>query len=484
MRRTLGSPLALVATAFLFHANGAQAQVLADAGPLQFTDQELENLLAPVALYPDPILAQVLVAASYPEEVDLAARHVSAYGESRIDDQPWDISVKAVARYEPVLNLMADRLDWTTALGQAYVEQPEDVMAAVQSLRTMARAHGNLVTTEQHEVVVEDRYIRILPAHPRVVYVPVYDPLVVYHRPIVHLGVHRGGWSFGIGFPIGVWLAYDLDWRRRHVFYHGWDPYVYRVGWIPRSRPFIVINHIYVHPRPRVVVVNRRVINRHVDYRRFARYNTVHRQVVWERHDRQTGRRYANRARSWRADGRDDRASRNPSWDRSGRMRANDDDRRAVERSAATPRSRRTQPQQAERRPPSWDRAARSDRADRNASNPSRGRTGRIRANNGDDRAADRPAATPRSRQSTAQRAAPRPQSWSQPQRAERQPVRSNRAETQQQRQSSRPRVDRSRARSAPSRAQRGEARTASPGRSERKSVPKSRSAGRRRGSK
>lgn len=382
MRTTLGSPLALVATAFLFHTTAAQAQVLSNAGPPQFTNEELENLLAPVALYPDPILAQVLVAASYPDEVDLAARHVNIYGQNRIDDQPWDISVKAVARYEPVLNLMADRLDWTTALGQAYAEQPADVMAAVQSLRTMARAHGNLVTTEQHEVVVEDRYIRILPSHPRVVYVPVYDPLIVYHRPVVHLGVYRGGWSFGVGFPIGVWLAYDLDWRRRHVFYHGWDPHVYRAGWIHRSRPFVVVNHIYIQPRPRVVIVNRGVSNRHVDYRRVARYNAVHRQVSWERHDGRAGRRYADTAPSRGISSRDDRAARSPSWDRSGRIRVNDDGRRAVERSTATPRSPRAAPQRVAPQPQRRSSRPQADRSRAPAttrSAPSRARRGEAR---------------------------------------------------------------------------------------------------------
>jgi hypothetical protein len=283
MRKMLASGIAVTAVALLFHSSTARAQAVPYARDVGFTAEELENLLAPVALYPDPILAQVLVAASYPEEVELAAHHLSIYGERSIDAQPWNVSVKAVAHYPPVLNLMADRIDWTTVLGQAYAEQPNEVMAAVQSLRSMARAHGNLVTTDEHEVVMEGRYIRILPAHPRIVYIPVYDPLVVYYRPVVQLGVYRGGWSFGIGFPIGVWLAYDLDWAYRRVYYHGWGASRYGTGWIHRSRPYVVTNTVYVTPRPRIVDANRAVLNRRVDYSRLRSYNTVHRQVTWDR---------------------------------------------------------------------------------------------------------------------------------------------------------------------------------------------------------
>ncbi len=338
----LGLAIAFAAAAPSSDAE-AQASTVAYNVAAQYTAEELDNLLAPVALYPDPILAQVLVAASYPDQVEDAARYVARYGRDRIDQQPWDISVRAVAHYAPVLNMMADRIDWTTALGQAYAEQPGDVMDAVQSLRRMAQAHGNLVTTSEQQVYMDDRYVRIVPARPQVIYVPVYDPLIVYERPIVHLGVYRSGWSFGIGFPIGVWLNYDMDWGHRHVYYHGWDVRGRRNGWYHRSRPYIVVNNIYVHRGPTIVVVNRTVRNRYVDYDRFDRYNYVHRRVAWDRHRRDDGRRYAgNNGPSWDGDrkrdrdddrrdddrrddnrrddnrGNDDR-SRSPSWDRSGR---------------------------------------------------------------------------------------------------------------------------------------------------------------------
>src|SRR5688500_7497508 len=94
----------------------------------RFSRQQLENLLAPVALYPDPLLAQVLVAASFVDDVEEASSFVRRYRDpNAIDDQPWDVSVKAVAHYSSVIHMMADRIDWTIALGQAYVEQPEEV---------------------------------------------------------------------------------------------------------------------------------------------------------------------------------------------------------------------------------------------------------------------------------------------------------------------------------------------------------------------
>jgi len=304
-----------------------------------YSAEELDNLLAPVALYPDPILAQVLVAATFPEQVELAARYVRINGKYGIDEQPWDISVRAIAHYEPVLNLMADRIDWTTALGQAHVMQAGDVMASVQTLRTMARAQGNLVTTAEQEVVVRDRNIYIVPAQPRVVYVPTYDPLIVYHRPIVHVGVYRSGWSFGVAFPIGVWLTYDVDWHERHVYYHGWRDRGHHYGWYHRSRPYIVVNNIYVNPRRTTVIINRYVVNRRVHYDRFDRYDTVHRRVDWDRRRRVEERRYADRDRR-------DRGSRGgPSWDRNNQRRGGAAPRRDVARSepARTP-TRTAQP--------------------------------------------------------------------------------------------------------------------------------------------
>jgi hypothetical protein len=137
-----------------------------------YTADQLDNLLAPIALYPDPLLAQVLVAATFVDQIDEAARWVRSYDQNGVDDQRWDVSVRAVAHYPTVLDMMDDNLDWTTAVGQAYVYQSTDMMASIQRLRAMAQAQDNLVTTPQQEVVVEGGYISIWPANPMYLYVP------------------------------------------------------------------------------------------------------------------------------------------------------------------------------------------------------------------------------------------------------------------------------------------------------------------------
>jgi hypothetical protein len=243
-----------------------------------FSPEQLDNLLAPIALYPDPLLAQVLVAATFPDQIDEAARFVRGSSDpDAIDDQPWDVSVKAVAHYPTVLDMMADKLDWTTALGQAYVNQATDVMTSVQRLREQARSAGNLVTTPQQEVVESDGYIEIWPAEPQYIYVPVYDPAVVYFR--------RGGFftsaliSFGRGFRIGVWLNNDCDWREHRVYYHGWE---HGGGWMGRSRPYVRVTNVYVNANYRNVVVNRNVVRRNINYGALDRYQGVHRGVKYD----------------------------------------------------------------------------------------------------------------------------------------------------------------------------------------------------------
>lgn len=263
---------------------GAQEPTVIKAAAEAWTPEELENLLAPIALYPDPILAQVLVAATYPEEIASAAAYVRRYGTDGLDDQPWNISVRAVAHYAPVLNLMAEGEEWTIALGQAYVEQPKDVMAAVQQLRQMAQAQGNLVSTEQQKVVEEREVIRIEPAQPRVIYVPTYDPAEVYFRPVYVSRAHPAYWSWGVGYPIGSWLTYDFDWWGPGVYYHGW--YASGPSWVVVSRPWVVISPIYVSTRHTTVIVNRRIVNRSFDPRPLRRYTVVHRTTTYDRHGR------------------------------------------------------------------------------------------------------------------------------------------------------------------------------------------------------
>jgi hypothetical protein len=242
-----------------------------------FSSEQLENLVAPIALYPDPLLAQVLLAATFPDQIDEAARTIRAYGAGyAVDSTPWDVSVKAVAHYPTVLSMMADKIDWTTSLGQAYVNQSSDVMDAVQRLRRRARSNGYLVNSRQQEIVDTDGYLYIYPAQPQYIYVPVYDPGYVFLD--YHPGFHVGpAISFGVGFFIGAWLNHDCDWGHHRVYYHGWG----RGGpvWVTRSRPHIRINNIYVNNVYRNVSPNRRVLDRHVNYGALERYNSVHRGV-------------------------------------------------------------------------------------------------------------------------------------------------------------------------------------------------------------
>ncbi|HYK90662.1 MAG TPA: DUF3300 domain-containing protein [Acidobacteriota bacterium] len=268
------------ATTYIAGRTASMPAQFQDQSYVSYSPQQLDNLVAPIALYPDPLLAQVLPASTFPDQIDEAARYARANGSYGVDDQYWDVSVKAVAHYPSVLFMMSDKLDWTTALGQAYVYQSTDVMMAVQRLRGMAHSQGNLISTPQQEVIVQGGYITIVPAQPRYVFVPVYDPAVVYVRRASFGGVFGGVISFGAGFVIGAWLNRDCDWRDHRVFYHGW----HGAGWIGRSRPVVQITNVYVNNRYTNININRTVINRNVNYVGINRYNTVHRDVTFDNH--------------------------------------------------------------------------------------------------------------------------------------------------------------------------------------------------------
>jgi len=215
---------------------------------------QLDDLLAPVALYPDPLLAQILTAATFVDQIDEASRALRANSDPKsIDAQSWDVSVKAVAHYPIVLNMMSAKLDWTTSLGQAWVNQPADVMAAIQRLRAMALKQGNLASNPQQQVIQDGDYISIDPAQAQYLYVPLYDPSIVYYR--------QGGndLSFGARCAIGAWLNYDFNWRSHGIYYHGWESG--HAGWIDRSRPSVVLNNTYVNNRLGNIQVNRGQLN-------------------------------------------------------------------------------------------------------------------------------------------------------------------------------------------------------------------------------
>ena len=209
---------------------------------LSFTDQELDDLFSPIALYPDPLLAQMLPASTYPEEVADAAAWFNNGGDvSMLDEQNWDESVKAIVHYPDILQMMAENMDWTANLGDAFLNQPEDVASSIQRLRWRARAVGNLVSNNEQSVIVEGDSIRIVPAQPQYVYVPQYDSSIVYldepapgAPPFI---------TFGLGLAIGGWMSMDFDWGRRQVIYHGWD----RPGWVDQARPYVHVRNVYVN---------------------------------------------------------------------------------------------------------------------------------------------------------------------------------------------------------------------------------------------
>lgn len=218
----------------------AQPPPAGTPAPPTFTPEELEQVVAPIALYPDSLLAQVLMASTYPLEVVQAARWVKANPkvtgdklEAAMQQQPWDPSVKSLTAVPQALQMMNDKLDWTQKLGDAFLAQEKDVMATVQKLRAKAQAAGNLKSTPEQKVVVEQAapqptIIKIEPASPQVVYVPTYNPTVVYgvwpypaYPPYYYYppGYVAGASliSFGVGMAVGAAIWGNCNWNGGNV---------------------------------------------------------------------------------------------------------------------------------------------------------------------------------------------------------------------------------------------------------------------------
>jgi hypothetical protein len=228
------------------NAPSAPAPASEDAPAETLSAQELHELLAPIGLYPDALIALILPASTVPSDVVLAERYLAANGDpTKVDNQPWDDSVKSLVRYPDVLKWMDDNLEWTTSVGQAFVAQPADVMNAIQALRAEAKAKGNLKDTPQQRVVEEKSTIRIVPADPEVIYVPQYDPEIVYvqqepaWQPLI---------TFGVGFAVGSWLNYDCDWNRRALYRGNWEPgWNYDRGWREERRDENIVNVVNIN---------------------------------------------------------------------------------------------------------------------------------------------------------------------------------------------------------------------------------------------
>ena len=208
----------------------------------QLTPEQLQEIVAPIALYPDALVAQILAASAYPTQIVEAGRFLqqnpnlkdAALG-AEVDKQDWDPSVKALTQFPSVLADMDKNLSWTSELGDADVNQQADVMNAVQFMRQKAQEAGNLKTTPQQTVATDGNAIVIQPANPQVVYVPDYDPEFAYGYPVglwpgfyPWWGVSGPYLAFGGGYGIGPffgfgwgWHGWGFDWGHRGLMYGG-----------------------------------------------------------------------------------------------------------------------------------------------------------------------------------------------------------------------------------------------------------------------
>ena len=216
----------------------AQEQESAYAEPYdQYAREEIAQMLAPIALYPDSLLSQVLMASTYPIELIEADRWVKSRPGLEYDEldnalmgKSWDPSVKALCHFPSILALMSERISETTDLGNAFLAQEEEVLDVVQELRASAHAQGTLETTDQQNVIVDQGSIIIEPADPQVIYVPYYDPYYVYGSwwypayPPYFWG--PPGVSFGIGYSF--WPGFYFGFSFTNWSYFDWhDHYVY-----------------------------------------------------------------------------------------------------------------------------------------------------------------------------------------------------------------------------------------------------------------
>lgn len=319
------------ALALLLAASAASAQ---DRVP--FRQDELDQMLAPVALYPDSLLSQMLMASTYPLEVVQAARWSRANpglnGQDAVravEHMDWDPSVKSLTAFPQVLSMMDEKLEWTERLGEAFLAQQADVMDTIQGLRRRAEAAGNLRSNEQMRVARQGEVIVIEPPAPGVVFVPYYSPLVVFgpwwwpHYPPVFwappphyvVAAHRPAFAWGSGIVISAGFFFGhFDWPHRHV----------------------KVVHVH-HPRP-----DARPIRVHADWR----HDPVHRRGVPFRH---AGVR--PRVEQTRSGGDSHRNEVSQVERRSFDRTAESRQRRWDERARATPERREPAPNRIETRP-------------------------------------------------------------------------------------------------------------------------------------
>jgi hypothetical protein len=245
----------LIAQSQVLYGQEPASDAAPPSSPAPQSAEQIQALVAPVALYPDALVAQVLSAATYPDQIAVAQNwvleHKDLTGQAlmqEVDKQSWDPSVKALTAFPSVLDNMAKNLAWTSELGEVYNHQPKDVMEAVQTLRVKAKEAGNLKTSSQVTVVQQSpSTIVIQPANPQVIYVPEYNPAIVFGTPYVVPGYTAGDIaaasviSFGAGIAIGAlmagdcchtwgWNTWTVDWHGGYVGYAG-HPYYGSSAW-------------------------------------------------------------------------------------------------------------------------------------------------------------------------------------------------------------------------------------------------------------
>jgi uncharacterized membrane protein YgcG len=250
------------------------------------TPEQLQQLVAPIALYPDSLVAQVLAASTFPAQVVEADRWVQDHPDLKgdalaqaVDQQNWDPSVKALTAFPSVLANMDKNLSWTSSLGDAYYNQQQDVMDAVQVMRQKAQDSGNLKSTPQQTVVQQGPTIVIQPADPEVVYVPAYNPWVVYGYPVAPWpywypvpGIWFGGpyLSFGVGFGVGFYGGYGWGWHNWGTNWHNHVVVYNHNTYYSRSNTFYNRNNYYHNGGYRGAESN---VNRHLAEEHGAGYN-------------------------------------------------------------------------------------------------------------------------------------------------------------------------------------------------------------------
>lgn len=235
MRLPTPAGLTIICIAFTMAATptpfAGAASVSVQAPASGVSQADLEEMLGPIALYPDELLANVLAAAIYPGEITAANAYVSRGGDpEKIADQGWEEPVQSIATIPDLVAFLAENIDWITAVGQAYIVQSTDVMKAVQALRAKAMENGALKSGEQMTVVKEGPTIIIQPTNPEIIYVPVYNPRVVYVAPRPGTVIVAGAIGFGVGVMVGScfhshyhchWHGGYVGWGWGHSHYHG-----------------------------------------------------------------------------------------------------------------------------------------------------------------------------------------------------------------------------------------------------------------------